>query len=241
MKKAKGLFYQSASEEMVRVMKAMDYQTVDIVRVQKKRIFLSLLIFIVFIALASMIHSFVFFILSPFIAFGAWMLSAEEIRRSYHRFQFKRQYDYNKFREKLLPLLHGRRNNLYSNLQELLAEQPNGRVKDALSRFLIRLNEQPNQVTPFLQFADEASGTDEARTFMQTLFDFQQNTDDMDILDALSLQASEELFRGIDDISQIKLNRIMLFPSLFTMSVLIPILGFVGLKIWNQFISLNLW
>ncbi|MDO7204246.1 hypothetical protein Q5M85_08950 [Paraclostridium bifermentans] len=93
------------------------------------------------------------------------------------------------------------------------------------------MNDDPNSEKPFKEFALKTSGTNESVLFMTTLYDYQQNTDDSSVITELGRMASDQLFNGIDDIIEYKLDKFNMFPTKITMLSIVIIFGYSGAMI----------
>ena len=111
-------------------------------------------------------------------------------------------------------------------------------IKENLERLIIEMNDNPNSSEPFKNFALNASGEDEAVLFMHTLYDYQQHSYDKSIIQELGRMASDDLFKGVDEIIEFKLRKFNMFPTKLTMINLLIVLGYLVGTFVNEFMNL---
>ncbi len=102
------------------------------------------------------------------------------------------------------------------------------------------LTDKPNDIHPFTDFAMRSSGTDMSILFMQTIYDFQQNSYDTNVIDELGKIASAALQRSIDEIVTFKLKRFTFFPTKIVMSAFLIVVGFAAAILRYNLSSINL-
>jgi len=117
----------------------------------------------------------------------------------------------------LIPYLLLPNVTLYHVFNRMLFKVEDEHMKTCLERLIIEMNEQPSAEAPFINFGQDAGGTDQANLFMTALYDYQQNSSDPSIVEELGKMASDELFYGVDEIIKFKLSRFHTFPMRLTM------------------------
>ncbi|MFB8733956.1 hypothetical protein ACEQPO_08430 [Bacillus sp. SL00103] len=90
--------------------------------------------------------------------------------------------------------------------------EKDGFLKDALQDLLIDLHERPDDVKPFIDFANRTSVRIGQSSFMITLFEYHQNSKDDSIIYQLGKMTSEQLFLVVDDIIEYKHGKFLNFP-----------------------------
>lgn len=194
---------------------------------QKNRLIQSLFVMIVFFLLG--------FILSKWLYIGILVGSFlfykkqyQTIRSQYKIWRFQRHLQFSKFTRLLIPYLKQSKGqtSLYSIFSKLLLRLDNDQDKNSLYRLMTEMSNKPNDIQPFIDYANRSSGTDMSVLFMSTIFDFQQSTFDTSVIDELGEISSEELINGIDEIIIFKLKRFIFFPTKIVMSSFVVVLGF---------------
>ncbi|PFD12263.1 hypothetical protein CN269_30580, partial [Bacillus thuringiensis] len=99
---------------------------------------------------------------------------------------------------------------------------------------------KPNDIQPFTDYAMRSSGSDMSINIMQTIYDFQQNSSDTNVINELGQMASTELQRSIDEIIAFKLKRFNFFPTKIVMSSFILVVGFAAAVLVYHLSSINL-
>lgn len=96
------------------------------------------------------------------------------------------------------------------------------------------MTDRPNDIQPFVEYAEQTSGTDMSVLFMQTIYDIRQGSADLDVIEELDRLASEELMAGIDSIIDFKSRRFVFYPTKIAMTSFILVVGFaVGVLFLN--------
>ena len=106
--------------------------------------------------------------------------------------------------------------------------------KQLLMKLMQEMTDRPNDIAPFVEYAEQTSGTDMSVLFMQTVYDIRQGSVDLDVIEELDRLASEELMAGIDAIIDYKCRRFVFFPTKIAMTSFILVVGFaVGVLFLN--------
>lgn len=175
-------------------------------------------------------------ILSPWLSFLALLFFVVTWRHEYKKekkeFQdslYEKQLSWFVFQRLVVTYLKGPNDSIFEAFKNVLDRLEPGEFKDNLHRLSVKMTMQPNEVKPFIQFAEEAAGgTDESLTFMTALFNFKNHSYDSTVIDGLSERARNEMRRGIRDIRKMKEKSFYLFPTKLTMLNVIPMFGFMA-------------
>ncbi|AFU17161.1 lipoprotein, putative (plasmid) [Bacillus thuringiensis MC28] len=148
----------------------------------------------------------------------------------YYAFKFERHLSFIKFMRLLIPYLKESAGgtSLYQILRKILKRTGNPVDVNSIAKFMSELTDKPNDIQPFTDFAERSSGTDMSVLFMQTIYDFQQNSYDTNVIDELGKIASAELQRAINEIVAFKLRRFAFFPTKIVMSAFLIVIGYAA-------------
>lgn len=218
-----------AEDDLYEMLQKMGASEAGCRRYMRKRFAVSFLFGSLALALGLSFHWAILAVSAPLVCLITWALIFRMTKNQFTWFLFKQEYLFSRFMQEIIPRLEMNGTTVYQACLEVYDGMPREEpLKRALGHFLIGLREEPQSEIPFRMFAEHTCGSDEAFTFMHTLYDYQQATDDPEILYQLSLQNSRQIFHGIEEISRIKLKRLSLFPTVVTMLILIPMLAFCG-------------
>lgn len=160
----------------------------------------------------------------------------------YNAFKFERHLNFSKFTRLLIPYLKEADGSvsLYQVFRKILNRMENPVDKNSLARLMSEMTDKPNDIQPFTDYAMRSSGSDMSINIMQTIYDFQQNSSDTNVINELGQMASTELQRSIDEIIAFKLKRFNFFPTKIVMSSFILVVGFAAAVLVYHLSSINL-
>lgn len=221
------IWEKTAEEELYSMLLEMGYRKESIDKVQRKRIFETIIVFIVFLTLGFVVNNF-FFILAFIGTFYLYRSKFKHVLGNYQVWKFNRHLQFNKFTRLLIPYLLQAKGDvaLYSIFNKILLRIINEVDRNSLYLLMSEMSSKPSDVNPFIDFANRSSGTDMSVLFMSTIFDFQQSTFDIEVINELGKLSSQELLSSIDDIIQMKLNRFNNFATKITMASFILFIGY---------------
>lgn len=209
-----------------------------IYKFQKTRFVMMTVCFMIGLALISSIGP-----VAILLAFGLsafiWFAKHRSVKQMYLRFTFKKQLNFSKFMRLMVPYLLQEQRSLYSIFNSMHGRLDDPYIRSNLEILMIEINDNPNEVKAFEQFALVCSGTETASLFMSTLFDYQQSSFDVSVIKELGEIASEELFTTIDSIIAFKLKRFGMFPTKITFGSFVLTIGFVVAMILSMVKILN--
>lgn len=158
----------------------------------------------------------------------------QSVKIMYNQWQFERRIQFSKFSRLLIPYLKQATTgvSLYSIFGKIIPRLDSQHDKDLLDILRKDSLDKPNDINPFMEYAEKASGTDEATLFMSTLFDISQGAVDMTVIDELGKQATKSLMEGIDTIIAFKSKKFTMFPTKITLLNLIIIFSYVIAITW---------
>lgn len=198
----------------------------DLLKFQKIRLLKAILGLFVGAFVGSLSSIWAALIGGLFLALFVWWKEYHNAVKTFKQFTYLREIEFNKFTRMLIPLLLENGATLYGALNKMLKRLEPGHVKDALQKFLIELNENPESEEPFIKFANAASGSEEAILFLSSLYDYKESSFDTSVIEELGKTSSEKLFEGVQDIIEFKARKFSLFPTKLTMVTFIPVLGY---------------
>ncbi|MEB8716604.1 hypothetical protein GH876_26505 [Bacillus thuringiensis] len=164
------------------------------------------------------------------------------VTKMYSAFKFERHLNFSKFTRLLIPYLKesGETVSLYQVFRKILNRMEKPVDKNSLAKLMSEMTDKPDDIKPFTDYAMRSSGSDMSINFMQTVYDFQQNSSDTNVINELGQIASAELQRAIDEIIAFKLKRFNFFPTKMVMSSFILVVGFAAAVLVYHLSSINL-
>lgn len=111
---------------------------------------------------------------------------------------------------------------------------------DRIERLIYDVRKDSSNVTPFINFAIESSGSDSSITFMESLYYYTQSSGDSQVIVELAKMSGVELFAAVDEIVSRKMKKIDNLPLLLVASVIIPLFGILaafGVSIFSEVFS----
>ncbi|XNN69577.1 hypothetical protein ACLM2U_17725 [Bacillus pumilus] len=148
------------------------------------------------------------------------------VKSKFNAARFQKELVFLEFSKEIYIYLLENKTTIYSAFQKMKEREKDGFLKDALQDLLIDLHERPDDVKPFIDFANRTSGSDRSKLFMITLFEYHQNSKDDSIIYQLGKMTSEQLFLVVDDIIEYKHGKFLNFPMKITMPVVAVVLVF---------------
>ncbi len=216
-----------AESDLYPISREMGYSLKTIDNFQKNRITQSVALGLALLVGGSLLSSWFYFLAVVF-SFVFYKSKYKSLKSKHSVWKFQRHLQFSKFTRLLIPYLKQNEGkaSLYTIFNKILQRTENEQDKKMLYTLMSEMSSKPNNIKPFIDYANKSSGTDMSVLFMSTIFDFQQSTFDTSVIDELGKMASEELLDGINQIIKFKLHRFSSFPTKITMTVMIIILGF---------------
>ncbi|MFT8391363.1 MAG: hypothetical protein ABF683_08760 [Sporolactobacillus sp.] len=193
-------------------------------REKKRRLLVPLLLILLAGIFALLVRS----VLPVAIALGAafliWKFHYVNIRQLAQLSVIKRRVNFALYFRVLVPIAE--QTSFNDALKQALKQNPEIPIRDDVYRLADRMIEQPNDIKVFWEFGERAgAGSDQARTLCTALFEFQQNTQDSDVLRNLARMASNELFRNRKKIREMRIARFNYLAFAVFLGMLIPFSG----------------
>lgn len=216
-----------AEKDLYPMLKEMGNSQKRIDQFQRKRLFQSIFVGIVFFLFGLTLSRW-FYLGVIFLPIVVYKMKYKNINSKYTTWKFQRHLQFSKFTRLLIPYLKQTKGStsLYTIFNKILQRLENKEDRDLLYTLMTEMTNKPEDIQPFIDYANRTSGTDMSVLFMSTIFDFQQSSSDTSVIDELGKIASEELIHGIDEIINFKLKRFVFFPTKIVMSSFIIVIGF---------------
>jgi hypothetical protein len=235
IKTKRSLWEKLAEDKLYHQLREMGDSSQTIDKFQRKRVLISLLIVLIGCAAGRFVHVWLY-LAGPMVGAVFYKMQAKKVE-SYHRaWKFQRQLNFSKFTRLVIPYLKasGGTAALYTIFNKILQRTEDESDRRSLYQLMGEMGDNPENLDPFTDFAERSSGTDMSHLFMSTIYDFQQSTFDVSVIDELGRMASEDMMSAIDEIIEMKLRRFVMFPTKVVMSSFILVAGLgVGLMIEN--------
>lgn len=222
----KSFWEKISSDSIYAMFRDMGDTTANIDKFQRKRFMLA-----VILTLAGVVGGYLF---HPLLYLGgvgvgvmSYVMKGKSAKNFYKNWKFARQLSFSKFTRLVIPYLKSSGGNmaLYTVFNRILKRMEDPEDKKSLYQLMGEMGDNPTNIQPFLDYADRSSGTDMSYLFMTTIFDFQQSTFDVSVIDELGKLASEDMMSAIDEIIEFKLNRFGMFPTKIVLSSFILVIG----------------
>lgn len=224
-----------AEDKLYHQLREMGDSSQNIDKFQRKRMLFSLFIVVLGCVAGMFVHVWLY-LAGPMVGAVFYKMQAKKVDSYYRAWKFQRQLNFSKFTRLVIPYLKasGGTAALYTIFNKILQRTEDESDRRSLYQLMGEMGDNPESLEPFTDFAERSSGTDMSHLFMSTIYDFQQSTFDVSVIDELGRMASEDMMSAIDEIIEMKLRRFVMFPTKVVMSSFILVAGLgVGLMIEN--------
>ncbi|MGE6592279.1 hypothetical protein ACQKFU_22460 [Bacillus mycoides] len=230
-----------AEEDLYSMLEEMGNTKAMIDKFQKRRLLQSFVMCIFGLLLGLFLSSWCYLIAIGLPIF-LYRSKYTHVTKVYSAFKFERHLNFSKFTRLLIPYLKeaGESVSLYLVFRKILNRMEKPIDKNSLAKLMSEMTDKPDDIQPFTDYAMRSSGSDMSINFMQTVYDFQQNSSDTNVINELGQIASAELQRAIDEIIAFKLRRFNFFPTKMVMSSFILVVGFAAAVLVYHLSSINL-
>lgn len=106
-----------------------------------------------------------------------------------------------------------------------------------LKKLMVRMRDDSTDIEPYIDFAEYSSGSQEARTFMESLFYYSQASSDVSVIKELSSMSNKQLFIVVDEVIKQKIKVIAGTPMIITVLVVLPLFGVLGSYVVHMFMT----
>ena len=195
---------------------------------QRKRVVLSLFVGLVAGGIFGILINQWLWLVGLVLGFVIYKMQLKNVDRFYMGWKFQRQLNFSKFTRLVIPYLKASdgKASLYGTFNKILERTEDPADRQSLYQLMVEMADRPQDIEPFLDYAERASGTDMSHLFMSTIYDFQQSAFDTSVIDELGRMASEDMMNAVDEIIHMKLKRFMMFPTKVVMVSLVLVAGF---------------
>lgn len=229
----KGFWHLVAENDLYEMVEKSGFGEREFVLFQKRRLRAALLSSLAAIIPALLINKWFTFTALLFFVYS-WRSAYTKEKNEYNGMLYEKQISWYVFQRLVVTYLKGSSNSIYDTFRKILDRLEEGEFKTNLHRLIIDITEDPENVDPFIKFAENAAGgTDSSLTFMTALYNFRNHTHDNSVIDELSDVARREMMRGIHDIRIIKERNFYFYPTKLTMLNVIPMFGFMAGVAYN--------
>lgn len=225
----KDIWEKMAEDELYVMLRMMGTKEEVSRAYQQKRVLQAVVVMIIFSGLALAVNLPLLYLVGAGVAFFMYRSRYTSIVRMYSQWRFTRELNFSKFIRLLIPYLKqsGGNVSLYNVFSKILVRMDNETDRQSLYTLMGEMGDRPGDIQPFNDFAERSSGSDMAYLIMSTIFDFQESTKDVSVINELGQMASEQMLDAIDEIIEFKIKRFGMFPTKLTISTFIVMLGFM--------------
>lgn len=157
-----------------------------------------------------------------------YVVKIQHIKALYMQYQFERQLEFAKFSRLVIPHLKAKGvSNLHSVFEKVLARIEREEDRIHLLSLMEDMTNRPDDLEPFIEYANKMSKTDKAVLFMNTIYDIKQGSADLSVIEEMDKLMSQDLMDSIGQIITYKEKKFSLFSTKLTMTVIIFFLGVV--------------
>lgn len=228
-----------AEENLYPMLKEMMYPTEWANKFQRNRSLEAVSYFLVLV-LFGYFYDPTFYIFAVLISVYTYRSKYKKVTNVYQAWKFNRHLQFTKFIRLLIPYLKKSKGSisLYTIFNRMLIRMEEEADRNSLYLLMSEMGNRPNQIEPFIDYAERSSGTDKSVLFMSTIFDFQQNPFNADVIDGLGRDSSEELLKSIDEIIHLKLKKFQNIPMKIVMTAFFLFVGFFISFAWDLVINI---
>lgn len=199
------------------------YSAAETISFQFRRIFMG--IFYVglaaFLGLNQLWTAMAAFLVMAFITYKS---KYYRIDSEYKNNRYNQQISFSMF-ARLIDTYLGSGKSQYSIFSRIMDRLRTDKSKASLAKLLSRLQDNSDDKSAYQEFAKEMSGTNNAMSFMMSLYYSQYSPNDQTVIKELSQMAIKEVFEAIAEIVDIKSNQVEKFGRFFLMVSFILLLG----------------
>ena len=166
-----------------------------------------------------------------------WFMDMQKTSTFYRNYQLQRQIAFAQFTRLAAAYLPELANgsNLYSIFDKLLPRMESDDDRAALQKLMIDMTRDPQNPTPFLEFARAFSVSDRAELIMLSIQQmYLGDVDDRNIR-TLADDANQDMMRQVDSIITFKIKHFNNIATKIGMSAMIVVMGFLGILLYKTF------
>ena len=223
------IWEKMAEKELYILLRKMGTSEKVIKTYQRNRVIHTMIIFLFFCLFAYFTKFNIVYFIAVGIAFFIYRSRFTGIKRLFVQWKFERELNFSRFIRLLIPYLKqaGGNVSLYNVFNKILVRMDDQTDRDSLYMLMGEMGDRPGDIQPFNDFAERSSGSDMAFLIMSTIFDFQESTKDVSVINELGQMASEQMMDAIEEIINFKIKRFGTFPTKLTIATFIVMAGFM--------------
>lgn len=194
----------------------------------KKRVLMSMIMGVLFLFITAVSQQYVLISVAAILAILVFKVDYFTAKREYEKFSLDRELAFGKFMQLIVPYLKKDKgkDTLYVIFSKLIPRL-NPALQNALFILMNEMVANPEDIGPFENFARKCSKDDESINFMMSLFDFQNSTTDVTVIEELSETANAKLLSRVNDIIKIKNSRVQKYPVIMAICMTIVLIPFL--------------
>ena len=242
IKRKEFIFSKTIEKDIYTKMKAMNTSDSFIEKWQFSRFLTSAVILLfTLIAIAVFKMKPTMFAAGVVISIVFYAIKGHSVKGYYTRYKFNRNLEFSKFARLVVPYLRQAKGgvSMYHIFGQMVNRLENPIDRHLLQRLMIQITDRPNDIEPYIEFAENMSGTDFSVTFMSLLYDISQGATDDNIVDNLGKEVSSQLMDVIKDIVEFKERKFSNFPTAIVAPNMILIIGYMICTMIYQFAKLK--
>ncbi|GED65581.1 hypothetical protein [Lysinibacillus fusiformis] len=229
-----------AEANYITMLDEMGHSEYEIKKRMKKRIRLTVFMFVIFLILSILTKNSLWYLLLVFMSFVAFKNDYNKVNRLYDEFCFKRELQFSKFMRLIVPYLKqsaDEKNNLGSQHSQRdmplytiftkLIPRLDGDLQKSLFRLMNEMVAAPNDITPFLEFSKRSSNKDIDLNFMMAIFDYQNSTKELSVIEELSDIANRELLKRTKEVINLKFKKVNSIPFMLAISIVLILIPYL--------------
>lgn len=234
-------FWEKIAEpKMYELLIEMGDSKKSINRYQRNRWIQTIFILLFGLTVGYFVSPWIYFLTIGF-SFFVYRSKYTRVIKFYRVWKFQRNLQFNKFSRLLIPYLkkNDGRVSLYSIFNKMLPRLDSDADRRILYKLMTEMSRNPSDVKPFIDFANTLSGSDHAVIFMSAIYDFQQTSFDMSVIEELGAIANKQLLNGVDEIIKYKLSKFNMYPTKLAMSPMIIVFGYLIAVLVHEVSKMN--
>lgn len=229
------LLFTIFEENYIKILNRMGFTEAQIKKRMKKRVILTIFMLTIFILLFVLLNNWILLTLLLIMPFLAFKNDYSKAKKDFESFSFNQDIQFSKFMRLIVPYLKQDSGNasLYTVFSKLIPRFE-GEFQNSLFRLMNEMVVHPNDIKPFIDFAERSSNKDVNINFMMSLFDFQNASNEVSVIEDLSEIANQELLKRTKNIVDAKGKKVSAIPFVMSFSISIILVSYlISLIIYN--------
>lgn len=171
---------------------------------------------------------------------GLWAMDVKNKSMQYNAWLIQRQIAFSQFVRMVAAYAPGLANgtNLFSLMKKIAPRMSDKRDRASIHRLMLAMQDNPADPGPWREFAHDFSTSSRAELTMLTIQRMYLGNIDDTAIRSLAEDSNNDLTRQIDKIIEMKTNRYQQIATKLSITVMIVIVGVLGLMLFDQFTSM---